>query len=284
MKRAPLPGIFGVFIYCNGRLILRAAKLPEFGFIAGIAGVAHPRMSNARVIIEFSGAAKHMPWNSSKTGLNYNHPVFRAVMVDIHTAVKNATKLSDRLQPTFETSIAPYKEGKVISESLAAEERLTPSKLPAIPASTRSHKDSLREANKSVAKDKPWSVGAFESIIAVEVVKKQRLTQQNRILLIILDSALEIALKDYLAHEAATPMGEARLRALDRIALGNEVEKTILTADPVWRKVDYYYKMRCELVHKRVSVAVSNLEITDYQSVVETLFEAMFGLTFPKDL
>lgn len=281
-EQGSIGGDFGVFIYCNDRLILRASKAPEFGFISGIAGVAHPRMSNARIIVEFSGAAKHMPWNSSKTGLNYNHAVFRAVRGDIHAAVKNATALSTRLQPTFEKSIAPFKEGKVVSESLAAEERLTPSKLPAIPPASQSPKDMIKEANKVTGQSKPWAVGAYESIIAVEAVKKQRLTQQNRILLIILDSALEIALKDYLAHEAANPVGEARIQQFNRIDLGKEVEKAVKTGDPMWRKVDYYYKMRCELIHKRVSVAVSDPEIADFQTVVETLFGEMFGLVFPK--
>jgi hypothetical protein len=277
-------GDFGVFVYCNDRLVLRASKAAEFGFVPGIAGVPHPRMSNARIIVEFSGAAKDMPWNSSQTGLNFNHIVFRAVRSDIHTAVKNATALSSRLQPTFETSIAPYREGKIVADSLRADQSLPQSNLPPIPALRPSPKEAIRDANKAIATEKPWAVGAYESVIAVESIRKQRLTQQNRILLIILDSALEIAFKDYLANEITSPLGEAKLQQLfgNRIDVQKEVEKTVLTGDAIWKKAAYFYKQRCELVHKRVSVAVSDPEIANFQDVVEKLLSAMFGLSFPK--
>lgn len=283
-KPGSIGGDFGVFVYCNDRLILRASKAPEFGFVPGIAGVTHPRMSNARIMLEFSGAAKDMPWNSSKTGLNFNHVVFRAVRSDIHAAVKNATALSSRLQPTFETSIAPYQRGKIISESLRAEQPLPPSKLPAIPALKPSSKDAIREANKMVATEKPWTIGAYESIIAVNAIRKQRLTQQNRLQLILLDSALEIAFKDYLANELSSPLGGAKLQQLfgNRIDVQKEVEKTILPGSQIWKKAAYFYRQRCELVHKRVSVAVSDEEIANFQDVVEELLSAMFGLQFPK--
>ncbi len=207
-------------------------------------------MSHARIIIEFSGAAKDRPWNRSNTGLNFNHSVFRAVRGDVYTAVKNATALSSRLQPSFDESIKPFQEGEIVAETLRADQALPQSKLPALPPIRQSPKDAIREANKSVGLTKPWAVGAYEAIIAVEVIKKLHLTQQNRLLLTILDSALEIAFKDYLAHEVANPFGEAKLSQLfgNRIEVNKEVEKAVLTGDPLWRKVNYYYKQRCELV------------------------------------
>jgi hypothetical protein len=263
--------------------VVRASKAPEFGFTTGIAGVAHPRMSNARVIVEIGGAAKDMPWNSSKTGLNYNHTVFRAIRHDIHTAVKNATALSNRLQPTFEVDVAPYKTGEIIAAALRSEQHLPPSKLPAIPPVRPSAKEAIKEANRTVGIEKPWAVGAYESIIAVESIRKQRLTQQNRILLILLDSSLEIAFKDYLAHETDPPPSEARLYNLfqNRAEVHKEVAKTIRPGDDIWKKVGYYYKQRCELIHKRVSVAISDEEILDFQNIVEILLGDLFSLSFP---
>jgi len=284
-QRGSIGGDFGVFVYCNDRLVLRASRAAEFGFVAGFAGVPHPRMSNARIIVEFSGAAKDMPWNSRKTGLNFNHPVFGAVRTDIQTAVKNATALSSRLQPTFDTSIAPFRTGKIVTETLKADQHLPPSKLPIIPVLKPSPKDAIRAANEIVAAEKPWAVGAYETIIAVEYIKKPRLSQQNRILLILLDSALEIAFKDYLAHEIASPLGEAKLQELfkNRIEVNKEVEKTILKGNSIWKRVAYYYKLRCELVHKRASVAVSDPDIASFQALVEQLLGEMFGLQFPND-
>ena len=171
-----------------------------------------------------------------------------------------------------------------MADSLRADQSLPQSKLPPIPALRPSPKEAIRDANKAIATEKPWAVGAYESVIAVESIRKQRLTQQNRILLIILDSALEIAFKDYLANEITSPLGEAKLQQLfgNRIDVQKEVEKTVLTGDAVWKKAAYFYKQRCELVHKRVSVAVSDPEIENFQDVVEKLLSAMFGLSFPK--
>lgn len=279
-------GNYGVYVYCNRRLIIAASRAPEFGFQSGIAGVPHPRMSNARVIIELTGGAAHLPWNSNKTGLNFNHEVFKALREDVHTAVKNATALSKRMQADYETGIEPYKFGSISSYNLKADERLKPSKLPPIPHASRSPQSAIKESNKAVGEAKPWTVPAYEGIIAVESLKKQRtLTQKNRLMLIILDSTMEIAFKDYLAHDIPQPMSEAKLSALfsSRIDVHKEVKKTVASNDTsLWKRMDYFYKMRCELIHKRASVNVSDDDIEMFQRASETLLGKMYKLKFPK--
>ncbi len=284
LNRGSTASQYGVYVYCNDRLIVRAGRDSELGFHAGVAGVPHPSMANAQVLLEIIGPAADMPWNSSKTGLNYNHPVFQALQADIHTAVKNCTTLSKRFWPTFEESLAPFRAGNVIVEPLKPEGRITTSKLPPIPPANRAKSISLALANKEVAESKPWVVGAYESIEVVESLKtKKGLQQRNRIILIILDSMLEIAFKDYLAHDIPQPMSEAKLQALfgNRIDVQKEVEKTVLTGDAVWKKIAYFYKQRCELVHKRVSVSVSDQEIENFQTVAQKVTSKMFGLRFP---
>jgi len=278
-------GNYGVFVYCNRRLILAASRAPEFGFQSGVAGVPHPRMSNARVIIELTGGASHLPWNSNKTGINFNHEVFKALREDIHTAVKNATALSKRLQTDYYTAIEPHKTGTVKSEKLRPDERLKPSKLPPIPRAIRSPLNAIKESNKSVAEAKPWTVPAYEGIIAVETIKKQKtLSQKNRLVLIILDSTMEIAFKDYLAHDINQPMSESKLSGLfnNRIDVHKEVSKTIATSDlNLWKRLDYFFKMRCELIHKRASVNVSDEDIAKFQDSCEKLLNKMYSLQFP---
>ncbi|WP_269536912.1 ATP-binding protein [Cerasicoccus fimbriatus] len=284
-EQGSVGGNYGVYIYCNERLIVSASKAPEYGFQTGVAGVPHPRMSNARIIVELTGGAARLPWNSSKTGLNYNHEVFKAIREDIHTAVKNATALSKRLQPDFETSVEPYKAGTVICSNLRDDEHLKPSKLPEIPKARKTIQVTISELNKKVGIEKPWTVGAYESVIAVETIKKQHnLKQRNRILLIILDSTLEIAFKDYLAHEVTQPMGQGQLTALfnNRIDVNSRVKQTVLPNDDIlWSKVDYFYKMRCELVHKRVTVGISDQDIDEYEKLTTKLLTEMYGLNFP---
>lgn len=285
LNRGSTASQYGVYVYCNERLIVKAGRDSELGFHAGVAGVPHPSMANSQVVIEIIGSAADMPWNSSKTGLNYNHPVFKALQPDIHTAVKHCTTLSRRFWPTFDENLAPYRAGNVIVEPLKAESRITTSKLPPIPPANRSKSVSLASANKELAEQKPWVVGAYESIEVVESMKgKKALQQKNRIILIILDSMLEIAFKDYLAHDTLQPMSEVKLQALfgNRIDVQKEVEKTVLTGDPVWKKLAYFYKQRCELVHKRVSVNIADREIENFQTAAQKVLTKMFGLRFPR--
>jgi hypothetical protein len=54
-------GDYGVFFYGNNRMICRAVRSAEVGFITGLAGVPHPRMSLARVIVEFRGPSGQLP-------------------------------------------------------------------------------------------------------------------------------------------------------------------------------------------------------------------------------
>jgi len=48
-----------------------------------------------------------------------------------------------------------------------------------------------------------------------------------------------------------------------------------------WRKkIDFYYGLRCKLVHERSSVGISDHQIQDYREVVEALLKRLFGLKF----
>jgi hypothetical protein len=76
--RDPEAENYGVYFYCNDRLIVKELKAREVGyFITSEAGVPHPDASLCRVIVGLQGPAKHMPWNSSKTGINYSHKAFQ---------------------------------------------------------------------------------------------------------------------------------------------------------------------------------------------------------------
>jgi hypothetical protein len=71
--------------------------------------------------------------------------------------------------------------------------------LPAITRSPRQVKyiDLIKRNNGSLVLTKPWIVGLYEAIIAVDEISKLKLEQNNRISLLILDSTLEIAFKEF---------------------------------------------------------------------------------------
>src|SRR5207249_868069 len=81
--------------------------------------------------------------------------------------------------------------------------------------------------NESLATTKPWTVGIYESIVAVDWILKQGFEQKNRIALILLDSTLEIAFKEYLVNESGKYYSNAKLLAL--FEKRHEVHKEIVS-------------------------------------------------------
>ncbi len=77
LEARTLGGDYGVFFYCNRRLIERALRSAEVGFVSGLVGIDHHNMNLARVIVELSGPARLMPWTSKKDAIYYGHPVFQ---------------------------------------------------------------------------------------------------------------------------------------------------------------------------------------------------------------
>lgn len=279
-------GDYGVFVYCNRRMIGRALRTPELGFIKGIAGVPHPRMSLARIILFFEGPSDLMPWNSSKSEINYNHFLFQSLRHEILEVVKNTTSLSKRLQPDFDEKVKPYTSGQIIVENISDTETIRACRLPDLPPIRKNLRNQLIEVNKKLAETKPWTRGLCEGFIADEIVSKQKkLDQKNRISLIILDSTLEIALKDYLANEVEQPISDANLSKLfnNRIEVHKEVKKHILKdSDKLWKKVNFYYKMRCDLVHRRISLRINDDDISNFRKIVQRILKEAFGIRFPK--
>lgn len=278
-------GDYGVFFYGNNRMICRAVRSAEVGFITGLAGVPHPRMSLARIIVEFFGPSGQLPWNSSKSGINYNHPIFQSVKRDIIEVVKTYTGLSKRLQEEYDERVRPFDDGEVSCQRLAADETVTPSRMPIIPPAKPKFRETVVDLNKAVVTKSPWTRGLYEGLIAEELLFKQRhLEQKNRICVILLDSTVEIALKDFLGNELSQPLGDQKLEQLfkNRISVHQEAMKHFLTGDRIWAKLEHYYKLRCDIIHRRVNPSISDNLVNDFRSCVQKLLKAAFGLRFPK--
>jgi hypothetical protein len=278
-------GEWGVYVYCNKRLVARALRSPEVGFTTGLAGVPHPRMSLARIIVQFDGPSKDMPWTSNKSALNYNQQIFRVVKDDIIQVVKTFTAVSKALQADFESEVAPYTTGQIQRTKLDEETPIKPSLMPKVPKQKVNFRDEALRLNQELAGRKPWVRGLYESVIAFEILGGQRrLRQRNRILLVILDSTLEIAFKEYLAYEMPQPLGDEKLTQLfkNRLDVHKEVEKFILPNDPIWKKVTYFYRLRCDLIHRRAGLTVTDEEIDDFRKITTKLLHEGFGIRFPE--
>jgi len=275
---------YGVYFYCNGRLIQAAVKDHEAGYFAGAAGKPHFDASLVRAIIEFSGSARQMPWNTSKTAIQYHHKTFKHIEKWLHTSLKKFTQVSRALKGTWDETIFAYREGSIIEAEPSFDEKPVKTFSLAKPEVRKSYEQRMVETNEQVANQKPWTTGLYEGIVATHILIKSHLKERNRIALIVLDSTLEIAFKDYLANETANSISDDRLLQLakDRRQLVDEVAKhnPSLFDQAQRQQLDYFYRLRCKLVHERSNAGINADDLEKYRHLTQKLLNKMFGIRF----
>lgn len=269
---------YGVFIYCNNRLIARSLIDFSVGFSSGMVGNPHYNISLVRTIVNIKGKSRDMPWDSSKSGINSKHQVFQAVRQSIIDATKRYAQVSRSLQGKWETEVFPFKIGHVIKEQLDTITTIPKSYLPTPPASRQKWNQKVIITNSSVIAQKPWVSGLLDSIIAADLIYKSSLDQKNRICLVILDSTLEIGYKDYLVYEKSIGIKAFKNICENRADVQVEVNKYIHMNPQTTKKIDYYYKLRCDLIHQRTTPNVTDTQVEKYRIIVEELLKDMFGL------
>ena len=270
---------YGVFVYCNNRLIARALTDFGVGFSPGMVGNPHYNISLVRTIVKIKGQSRDMPWDSSKSGINTRHPVFQAIRQGIIDATKRYAQVSRSLQGKWDTAVFPFKTGHVVEEQLDAIKGIPKIYLPTPPASRQKWHQKIIAANQATITTRPWSAGLLDSVIAVDLVSKLSLNQKNRIALILLDSTVEIAYKEYLVNEQNIGATKFKNISENRVDIQLEVLKHISISPAVIKKIDNYYKLRCDLIHQRATPNVTDAQIDDYRTIVEQLLSEMFGLT-----
>jgi Histidine kinase-, DNA gyrase B-, and HSP90-like ATPase len=276
---------YGIYLYCNDRLVERALKSYEVGFTTGKAGQPHPTLQIVRVIINLKGKSNRMPWNSSKSRLSVNHPVFKELQEQIIEVITTYAKLARQFSNSggWQETVFRYSTGSVSEVFLPEKEGLR-SYLPPIPKTQRvKFGETVKDKNKILSHDKPWVIGLYEAIIAVEAIGKLSLYQKNRISLLILDSTLEIAFKEYLVNDSGSSYADARLQTIfgNRTSVHTEIQNSsvssMISADH-WKKINHYYKVRCELVHKRATLTVTDEDIVIFRELVEEMLKILFGV------
>lgn len=270
---------YGVFMYCNGRLIARGLTDFSVGFSSGMIGNPHYNISLVRTIVNIKGQSRDMPWDSSKSGINSKHPVFQALRQSIIDATKRYAQVSRSLQGKWEVAVFPHKTGHVLVEKLDTIASIPKNYLPTPPASKQKWHQKVLLANASILAQKPWTVGLLDGVIVVDLLFKQSLIQKNRICLIVLDSAVEIAYKEYLLNEQGMGIASFKKIAENRTDVEKEAMK-YLPIDTDTKKVNYYYKLRCDLIHQRATPNISDSDVEGYRVIVEKLLHDMFGLAF----
>lgn len=288
--RVPEEENYGVYVYCNHRLIVKELRVRDVGyFVTSEAGVPHPDASLCRVVIWLQGSAELMPWNSSKSGINFNHPAFKQIRPQLISLVSYYTSLSRRLKTQWDDEVFSYTTGEM--ETIDPEEVLAKKKitLPKLPRTRRLPRvEELRIRNRKRLDEMPHTVGLIEAMGLVEVVGRQKMETRNRAALILLDSNFEIALKEYIVHNPAIfppgkyPNGQiASLFQSGRTNVIKEVQKHVTFPPNLLAKVQSFYVLRNSLIHERATQLITDSQVTSYRKTVEKVLKLLFGLQFP---
>jgi hypothetical protein len=285
-ESSPAAGEYGVYFYCNERLVARALKTFEVGFTKGLAGLPHPKVSLTRVLVFLNGDARSMPWNSSKSDISTKHVVFLALHDWLVQVVKGYASLSRIWMGDWPRKVFRHKTGTIKEVFVDDFPTVTKSFLPPLPRSRPRYGEVITQKNTRVAKRKPWTRGLYEGIIAADLISKnQRLEQRNRIALIVLDSTLEIAFKEYLVNESGTFYRDAQLLSIfsSRKSVHDEIQKYVKIGADTWKKISHYYNLRNKLIHERSTVGVDEAQIQDFREVVEAVLKKLYKLTFDEN-
>jgi hypothetical protein len=288
LDRDPETENYGVYVYCNHRLIAKELRTRDVGYyVAREAGVPHPDASLARVIVELEGAARTMPWNSSKSGVDYDHDVFHQVRPTIITLTSYFSSLSRRLKYEWQDKVFSRTEGSFQDVGPTSPGARPHFILPALPRVNKKRVEHLRENNRSVIRDQPWTLGLLEAMAAADVVLKQRFDTGNRIALILLDSNFEIALKEFIVHRTdlfpARTYTDAYIGTLfnNRRNVVDAVKAAVPSIPQAHiDKAKHFYLMRNKLIHERATVSVTDNDITSYRQTVESVLRLLFQLKF----
>lgn len=288
--RDPEAENYGVYVYCNHRLIVKELKVRDVGyFVTSEAGVPHPDASLCRVIVRLQGGADLMPWNSSKSGINFTHQAFLRIRPTLISLVSYFSSLSRRLKNQWNEDVFSYPEGTM--ETIDPEDALSNRKLvlPKLPRTRRLPRiDVLKTRNKRALDDQPWTIGLVEAMGLLEVISRQKLETKNRVAIILLDSNFEIALKEYIVNNPALfPPGQyknsqiAHLFQSGRTNVIKEIQKHITFPPGLLKKVNHYYTLRNSLIHERATQQITDTQVEDYRKTIEKVLGLLFKLKFP---
>ncbi|MBE2219331.1 MAG: ATP-binding protein [Ignavibacteria bacterium] len=275
---------YGVYLYCNNRLIVKSVKEENVG------AIMHPECGIAKIFVFINGPAELMPWNSSKSNFNYNSDTFLAIQSRLKEITGHYMKLSRSLSKnSLWADVAKYEKYEVQTEDMGNNFEIKKVSLPVIPIMRHTTQERLKNLNREVLDEKPWTRGLFDSLQVVDLIIHRSYNQRNRIALLVLDSTLEIGLKEFLVFQSGKTYREADLDSIfstinsSRRNVIKEIRRYLLTGakyDKYWSKVEFYYKKRCDLVHSTATPNVTDEEIEEYKNVVQTIFTHLFGLRF----
>lgn len=280
-ESSPTTGEYGVYFYCNDRLIARALKTQDVGFLKGYAGLPHPKIALTKLIVRLDGHPQYMPWNSSKSDIDTKHEVFVAIRDWLMQTVSDYAGVSRTWMGDWPRKVFKYSTGKIIDVPINDFPSARNSYLPPQPRARFTKEEKAALENKKIAKEKPWTKGLYEGVIASDIIESKRnLSHRNRISLVILDSTLEISFKEYLVNESEEYYSDKKLSEIfvSKHKLFAEMKKHVTLTDSEWKRLSYYADLRNKLIHQRATVGIDPDDVEAFRELLSKILKNLFGL------
>lgn len=275
-------GEFGLTLYCNDRLIKKFDTSKNVGYEKGKLGQVHPDISMVHAVVELTGSSFAMPWNSSKSEINYSHPIFERLSEYLYDPLKTYSLVAKSYSDDLKSGIFQYSSGK-IEYSKIDSVKLMRNKLPEPNRIRHDQVQKIKSVNKILESKKPYTRGLHEAIGIIDKVKKLNIDSRSRIAVIILDSTLEISFKNYLVYDSGKYYSDDDLKKIfnSRHSVHNEIKRYSDFKDSIdWNKIEYYYKIRNSFVHSRADMIVNDDCVDEFESIVQGTITLLFGSKF----
>jgi len=125
-------------------------------------------------------------------------------------------------------------------------------------------------------KTSPWAFGLTEALKCVGIIRASNLQTKNRLAMLMLDSTLEIAIRQYLTNVKKITLDEKQHRhreTLIKIAKGH-----IELEDEVWDHLKYFWMTRNPQYHQEANVVVTDAVYGEFQDIVTHVLKILYGI------
>jgi hypothetical protein len=281
-ESSPTSGEYGVYFYCNDRLVAPAMKSFDVGFTKGQAGLPHPKISLTKVIVMLRGEAAQMPWNSSKSDISTKHHIFVALHDWLVTVVKDYAAVSRAWEGQWPDKVFAFPSGEIVDTPIADFLNAKRSFLPEPPASKPRLAERVSKMNQRLALEKPWTATLFEGVVAAKSVAKQSLVQANWLAFNLLELTLVTTLKEYLVHESKAVADELPLRDMLTSGRIHQLSGMIPLSASDWTAIGNLMTRREELYYGRSMPTIANNELRAAERLVESVLNRLFGIVIER--
>ncbi|RJP28011.1 MAG: hypothetical protein C4533_05910 [Candidatus Omnitrophota bacterium] len=122
----------------------------------------------------------------------------------------------------------------------------------------------------------PWLRGIIDTLTAANLIKHSKIEHRNRLVVILLDSALEIAFRSFLKRIKRIQLSEAHKH---RENLVKAVQNNISFDAEVWDSINYYYEdIRCDFYHTSSDKTLTDKSLETYIELVEFVINSLLNI------